>query len=92
MANDGLTTLSNRDILHRHFLVHAAVVAIECVVLSGVGARELVYGAREIFPSRDGFGSSQVSAEFQQCRMDRTHLRQQHDVELVFGFLPFDDR
>ena len=64
IADDGLPSLRDREILHVDCLLGAAPIAFERIQLSGIGSRELVQRARSALPLRENSARAKSPATF----------------------------
>jgi hypothetical protein len=92
VADDRLSALVHRDVLHRDLLLASGSVSLECLYLRCEGPGEFVEGALRAILLRDISRMLEPTRECHGRHMNGGHLRRKHGFHLVFWLYPFDHR
>jgi len=91
IADHGLPTIGNVDMLDRHLLLALRTIVLEGRDLSGERARELVEGVLSALLLRDNVNVGEAPSEGHRRVVDRGHLSRQHRLDLIPWLDPLDD-
>ena len=83
IADHGLPTIGNVDMLDRHLLLALRTIVLEGRDLSGERARELVEGVLSAVLLRDNVNVGEAPSEGHRRVVDGRHLSRKHRLDLI---------
>ena len=89
VADDRLSALVHRDVLHRDLLLASGSVSLECLYLRCEGPGEFVEGALRAILLRHIFRIGEPTAERHGRHVNSGHLCGKHGFHLVFWLCAF---